>query len=106
MPPCAVSIPPAKIFAPAEARLLEIWDYTLEKWSEEQADTYVQELLAAIHSLADHRLLWRPVADKSLRGIWVLRHGAELPGLTGPTSFVVEAPVRPVRHFYKVGVVP
>ena len=31
---------------------------------------------------------------------------ATLPGLTGPTSFVVEAPVRPVRHYYKVVVVP
>ena len=30
---------PAKIFAPAEARLFEVWDYTLEKWGKEQADT-------------------------------------------------------------------
>ena len=29
-----------------------------------------------------------------------------LPGLTGPTSLVVEAPVRPVRNYYKVVVVP
>ena len=31
---------------------------------------------------------------------------ATLPGLTGPTSLVVEAPLRPVRHYYKVVVVP
>lgn len=29
-----------------------------------------------------------------------------LPGLTGPTSLVVEAPLRPVRRYYKVVVVP
>ena len=29
-----------------------------------------------------------------------------LPGLTGPASLEVEAPVRPVRHYYKVVVVP
>ena len=31
---------------------------------------------------------------------------AALPGLTGPISYVVEAPLRPVRHYYKVVVVP
>jgi len=31
---------------------------------------------------------------------------ATLPGLAGPTSLVVEAPVRPSRHYYKVVVVP
>lgn len=31
---------------------------------------------------------------------------ATMPGLTGPTSLVVEAPLRPVRHYYKVVVVP
>ncbi len=31
---------------------------------------------------------------------------ATLPGMTGPTSLVVEAPLRPVRHYYKVVVVP
>jgi len=65
---------PAKIFAPAEARLIEIWDYTLAKWGEEQADSYVRDLIAVIHDMQGRRHLWRPVADKSLRGVWFLRH--------------------------------
>ena len=65
---------PAKIFAPAEARLLEIWDYTLAQWGEEQADRYVRDLIAVIHGLPGRRHSWRPVADKSLRGVWFLRH--------------------------------
>ena len=41
----------AKIFAPAEARILGIWNYTLEKWGEAQADNYVLGLIDHIHSL-------------------------------------------------------
>jgi len=33
---------PAKIFATAESRLIEIWDYTSKKWGEDQADAYVR----------------------------------------------------------------
>jgi len=95
---------PAKIFAPSEARLLEIWEYTLEKWGEEQADTYVCELLAAIQALPDHRLRWRPVADKSLRGVWFLLHRhhfiffRELPGgVIGVISILHENMDLPAR---------
>lgn len=64
----------AKVFAPAEARLLEVWDYTLDKWGEEQADAYLRSLIAAIHALPSQRHRWRPVTDKALRGIWQVRH--------------------------------
>jgi len=65
---------PAKIYAAAEARLIEIWDYTLEKWGEKQADAYVRGLVAAIHSLGGNRHLWRRVPDKTLAGVWFVRH--------------------------------
>ena len=65
---------PAKIFAAAESRLIEIWDYTLEKWGEKQADAYVRKLVTAIHSLGGNRLLWRKVPDKTLAGVWFVRH--------------------------------
>jgi len=65
---------PARIFAPAEARLIEIWDYTLEKWGEEQADKYLRALIEDIHALADQRHRWRPVPEKGLRGVWFVRH--------------------------------
>lgn len=63
---------PARIFAPAEARLIEIWDYTLDKWGEEQADKYLRALIEDIHSLAGQRHRWRPVPDKD--GVWFVRH--------------------------------
>lgn len=65
---------PAKIFAAAESRLIEIWDYTLENWGEDQADTYVRGLVDQIHTLDANRSIWRPVADKTLAGLWFVRH--------------------------------
>lgn len=65
---------PAKIFAAAESRLIEIWDYTLKMWGEDQADTYVHGLVDAINALNANRSLWRPIADKTLAGLWFVRH--------------------------------
>lgn len=65
---------PARIFPPAEARLIEIWNYTLETWGEKQADTYVADLIKAIHTLHSRRVSWKPVPDPALRGVWFVRH--------------------------------
>lgn len=65
---------PARIFAPSETRLLEIWDSTREKWGEKQANTYVRALIEAIHSLGGQQHLWRPVGDQALGGLWYVRH--------------------------------
>ena len=64
----------AKIFAPAEARLLDIWDYTRNTWGEEQADHYLHSLIGRIHLLEHQRHLWRLVAERKLPGIWFIRH--------------------------------
>ncbi len=64
----------ARIFRAAEARMLDIWDYTLEKWGEEQADLYLRSLIERIHSLSRQRHRWRPLADKTLPGMWFVRH--------------------------------
>ena len=56
----------AKIYAPAEARLIGIWDYTLEKWGEEKADAYLRRLIAHIQVLHNQRHHWlvnRPLSD-------------------------------------------
>ena len=63
-----------RFFPQAEARLIEIWGYTLEKWGEAQADDYVSELIAEIGRVARRRSRWRPVADRALRGVWFFRH--------------------------------
>jgi len=65
---------PARIHAPAEARILGIWDYTLEAWGERQADNYVRGLIACIHSLENERNRWRAVRDKHLPGVWFVRY--------------------------------
>ena len=65
---------PAKIYPAAESRLIEIWDYTLEKWGEKQADAYVRGLVGAIHSLGRNRHQWRRVPDKTLVGVCFVRH--------------------------------
>lgn len=63
----------AKIFPPAEARLLEIWEYTVTNWGEDQADRYIQDLIGAINRLAKQRPLWKSVGDKQLSGVWFAR---------------------------------
>lgn len=65
---------PAKIFPAAESRLIEIWDYTLDRWREKRADAYIRGLVTAIHALEGNRHLWRRVPDKTLAGIWFARH--------------------------------
>ncbi|MEI8039508.1 MAG: type II toxin-antitoxin system RelE/ParE family toxin [Verrucomicrobiota bacterium] len=64
----------ARIFAPAEARIIAIWNYTLDRWGEEQADHYIRGLIDHIHSLEYRRDRWRPVSDECLRGVWFVRH--------------------------------
>ncbi|NDP26613.1 MAG: type II toxin-antitoxin system RelE/ParE family toxin [Flavobacterium sp.] len=39
--------------------LSKIWDYTLELWSEEQADKYYLELLSDCQKLSENQLLGR-----------------------------------------------
>jgi plasmid stabilization system protein ParE len=46
---------PATIFRAAQARLLDIWDYTERTWSEARADSYVRELVAAAHQASDEK---------------------------------------------------
>ncbi len=71
--PC-VALMPAKIFPAAEKRLIEIWDYTLNAWGEDQADKYLRRLVLAIHSLPSQKSLWRRFAQKGLSGIFFVRH--------------------------------
>ena len=64
----------AKIYPAARERLLQIWDYTDQKWGEEQADAYVNSLVAFAHELPSHRARWRPMRGKGFSGIWLIRH--------------------------------
>jgi len=63
-----------KIYRAAQARLLEVWDYSETTWGEKQADAYVRELVDAAQRLPDERHRWRPVGDRVLRGVFFVRH--------------------------------
>lgn len=61
------------IYKTAEVRLGQIWDYTIEKWGEEQADLYLRKLDACIQGLNTQRHLWRSVKDMRLLGVFFVR---------------------------------
>ena len=64
----------AKVYSAARERILEIWDYTERVWGDEQADKYVRELVAAVHSMEGKRYQWKPVMDEDLPGVFFFRH--------------------------------
>ena len=64
----------ARISPSANQRLIEIWDYTEEKWGEEQADKYIRELSDAIHKLPSCPHTWRPVRDRALKECFYVRY--------------------------------
>lgn len=43
----------------AQADLDQIWDYTCERWSADQVETYVREIQRAIELVADNPLIGR-----------------------------------------------
>ena len=63
-----------KIYRAAQARLTEIWDYTEQTWGEKQADAYVRSLVAAVNQVQAERRRWRPLRDRSLPGVYFIRH--------------------------------
>ena len=63
------------IYRAAQIRLAEIWDYTLEKWGEEQADLYLRELGSSIRGIASRRQVWRAVNGRRLPGVFFVRSG-------------------------------
>ena len=46
---------PVIIHKAAELRLGQIWDYTVEKWGEEQSDSYLRKLGVCIQGLKTQR---------------------------------------------------
>jgi toxin ParE1/3/4 len=63
-----------KIFPQAKSRILEIWDYTAERWSDNQADKYVRSLVETIKLLPEVQHRWRSVNDQGLQGTFYVRH--------------------------------
>jgi toxin ParE1/3/4 len=47
----------------ARADLEQIWDYTCQRWSRNQAEKYVREIQRAIELLVDSPLIGRPCEE-------------------------------------------
>lgn len=63
-----------KILPAARERLLGIWQYTSETWGDEQADKYVDGLIASLSGLAGKLDLWRPVKEDRFSGVYFTRY--------------------------------
>jgi toxin ParE1/3/4 len=63
-----------RILPVAQERLLDIWDYTVEKWGEEQADGDVAGLVGHLHSIAAERMLWRPVKEHRMSAVYFVKY--------------------------------
>ncbi len=63
-----------RILPAARARLVEIWEYTEQKWGDEQADKYVREMVAAIQNIAAESHRGKRVKYKGLQNVSCFRH--------------------------------
>jgi toxin ParE1/3/4 len=65
-----------RLQARAESDLIGIWEYSFEEWDEVQADKYLNELDAAMHSLAANPELGvkRDYVREGYRVLFVNRH--------------------------------
>jgi toxin ParE1/3/4 len=59
----------------ARLHLLEIWDYSAQRWSERQADRYLAAIEASIALVAEGKLRARPCLDL-LPGLHFVRSGS------------------------------
>jgi plasmid stabilization system protein ParE len=63
-----------RFYPAARNRLNEIWDYSLGKWGEDEAESYVRGLFVDIDSLAMGRHEWRQVKHERFEGVFFARY--------------------------------
>ena len=55
----------------ANARLDEIWRYTVDNWGDEQAERYIRQLFTCFERIAVRDVVWRPIpAEFGVKGFW------------------------------------
>ena len=59
-----------RILPAAQERLLQIWEYTFERWGDQEADDYVGGLVDALNILAAKRSAWKPLRNKVFEGVF------------------------------------
>ncbi len=70
----------------AESDLEEIWLYTAETWSLDQADSYHRAIIKAIEGLASGRNIWQK--SNVLDGYWKYRVGKHIVFFRSPDGFL------------------
>ncbi|MCB1228762.1 MAG: type II toxin-antitoxin system RelE/ParE family toxin [Verrucomicrobiae bacterium] len=63
-----------KIYPSARERILEVWEYTEEKWGEDQADRYVAGLVAELDKISKSRHRWKPVGEEGFSGVYFAKY--------------------------------
>lgn len=48
----------------AKATLVDIYNYTLEQWGEDQADKYLNGLFARFEAITKEKTIWRPISPE------------------------------------------
>jgi toxin ParE1/3/4 len=91
-----------RIHARAEKDLIDIWVYSFEEWDHVQADKYLDDLNAAINSLAAHLNLGvkRDNVREGYRALFVNRHAIyyRLTATTVDVVRVLHGQMDPDRH--------
>lgn len=63
-----------KLYKTARSQLIKIWQYTEEKWGEQQANKYIRELYEAIEKISSSPELWRKIEHEKFDKIFYHRH--------------------------------
>jgi toxin ParE1/3/4 len=91
-----------RLRARAESDLIDIWVYSFEEWDDVQADKYLDELNAAINSLAanPHLGVRRDTVREEYRALFVNRHAIyyRLTAATIEIVRVLHGQMDPDRH--------
>lgn len=63
-----------KILPSANERIIEIWEYTCDKWGEEQADSYITGLFNKLDEIANARHRWNPIDQEVLADVFFAKY--------------------------------
>ena len=59
-----------KILPSARLRLIEVWNYTVETWGEEQADAYIRKLHSEFKRISTQPEIWKKLPKNRFHGVF------------------------------------
>jgi len=63
-----------KIYKKAESQIIKIWQYTEEKWGEEQANKYVQELYESFKKISSKPELCKKIEQGKIINVFYFKY--------------------------------